>query len=96
MLRVFNDIINDGLTPNGLYFLMVVIEGTGVSSINYHAEKRILETAGFIANNKITDKGYKTIEKYKKLYKTDVKGKIKKIILIFRQQTALNRHSMLN
>lgn len=89
MLRLFTEIINDGLTPNGLYFLMIVTEGTGVAGINYHAEKRILETAGFIADNKITDKGYKTIEKYKKLYKTDMKSKVKKTMSFNDQDTEM-------
>lgn len=78
MLRLFTDIANDGLTPNGLYFLMAVTEGSGIQLINYHSEKRILETAGFIADNKITEAGYNAIEKYKKLYKTEVTGKVKK------------------
>ncbi len=69
MVRIFTEIINDGLTPNGLYFLMTVTEGTGVKIINYHLEKRLLESSGFIENNKITQKGYQVIEKYKKIYK---------------------------
>lgn len=69
MVRLFTEIINDELTPNGLYFLMIVTEGTGVKGINYHLEKRLLETAGFIENNKITAKGHQAIEKYKKIYK---------------------------
>ena len=80
MLRLFIDITNDGLTPNGLYFLMSVTEGSSIQLVNYHSEKRLLETSGFIVDNKITDKGYTIIEKYKKLYKTEVSGKVKKKI----------------
>ncbi len=69
MVRLFTEIINDGLTPNGLYFLMIVTEGTGVKTINYHLEKRLLEESGHIENNKITLKGQEAIEKYKKIYK---------------------------
>lgn len=69
MVRLFTEMINDGLTPNGLYFLMIVTEGSGVKGINYHNEKNLLEHSGFITNNKITDKGYAAIEKYKKIYK---------------------------
>lgn len=71
MLNLFNLILKDGLTPNGLYFLMALVENRGVNTemINYHAEKRILETSNFIVNNKITDDAFKLIEKYKNLIK---------------------------
>lgn len=69
MVRLFTEMINDGISPNGLYFLMIVTEGAGVQCINYHQEKRLLETSGFIENNKITPKGHYVIEKYKKIYK---------------------------
>jgi len=70
MVRLFIDMINDGITPNGLYFLMVVTDGTGIQGgINYHSEKRLLENAGFIEDNKITEKGQLIIQKYKNVYK---------------------------
>ena len=59
---------------------MSITETPGINGINYHAEKKLLEAAEFIVDNKITDKGYKIIEKYKKLYKKDVKGKVLKKI----------------
>ena len=80
MLRLFTELIKDGITPNGLYFLMGVVEKSGIEMINYHAEKRILENSGFIEDNKITGRGYELIEKYKKLYKTENTGKVKRKI----------------
>lgn len=71
MLNLFNLILEDGLTPNGLYFLMALVENRGVKTemINYHAEKRILENSNFIVDNKITDEAFKLIEKYKNVIK---------------------------
>jgi hypothetical protein len=70
--------INDELTPNGLYFLMAMIDGKGLAtSVNYNNEKKLLTTTGFITDNKITQKGYLAIEKYKKVYKTDVRSRAK-------------------
>lgn len=80
MLRLFNQIVNDNLTPNGLYLLMGVTEGSQMNGINYNDEKKLLEIKGFIVDNKITPLGLSLIDKYKKLYKTDVKGKVTKQI----------------
>lgn len=78
MIRLFNEIINDELTPNGLYFLMAILDGKGIAeSINYHNEKKLLMTTGYVIDNKITQKGYAIIDKYKKLYKTDVRSRAK-------------------
>jgi len=80
MIRLFNEIVRDKLTPNGLYFLMAITEGSTMPGIVYNNEKKILEDNGFIIDNKISSLGLSLMDKYKKLYKTEVKGKVKKII----------------
>ena len=78
MIRLFDQIIEDGITPNGLYFLMTVSKGSGLKLVDYKTEKAILEKFNIIVDNKITKKGYELIEKYKKLYKEQESNKVKK------------------
>lgn len=67
MLNLFESIIDDGITPNGLYFLLKVSSGKIPSNdmINYHVEKRLLENSGYIVENKISEKSKILIEKYR-------------------------------
>lgn len=69
MVRLFTEMVNDGVSPNGLFFLIAITDQVSLQGINFHVEKRLLETAGFIENNKITPKGHLLIDKYKKIYK---------------------------
>ena len=80
MLRLFNTIINDDITPNGLYFLFAVVKGDTLKSVDYKTEKKLLENSGVIVDNKVSQKGLALIEQYKKLYKVDIQSKIKKTI----------------
>lgn len=78
MLPWFNQIVQDGITPNGLYLLMSVVEGKSMELIDYPKEKALLEKAECIKDNKITDKGKSLIGKYQELYRVDERGKRKK------------------
>ncbi len=46
MVRLFTEMVNDGVSPNGLFFLIAITDQVSLHGINFHVEKRLLETAG--------------------------------------------------
>ena len=78
MLKLFEQMLADNLTPNGLYFLMILAEGTGIKLIDYKAEKKLLEDNGFIIDNKVTDHAKNLVKKYKERFKKETKDIVRK------------------
>lgn len=84
MIKIFNEIVADGLTPNGLYILLCIEKGIKTNhSVNLSAENRLLEIDGYIKDKKLTDAGRKILEKYNDRYKLDKKQRVVKKITGF-------------
>lgn len=80
MIKIFKEIIKDGLTPNGLYVLLSVEDGTKITHVNLHAEIRLLEIEGYLRDMQLTTAGRKILEKYHERYKLQTNTKtVKKI-----------------
>jgi len=79
MIKVFNKIIDNGLSPNGLYVLYCIKNRNKPKNINEHLEIRVLVADGFLNNDfEITPKGTAVIEKIEAHYEIQDDSKIKK------------------
>jgi hypothetical protein len=79
MIKIFNEIVKDGLSPNGLYVLMAIEHNYPLDKINLNAEKRLLEINGYIINDTLTIKGRKILDKYNHRYQLQKGRTVKKI-----------------
>lgn len=79
MVKVFNKIIDNGLSPNGLYVLYCIKNRNKPKNINEHLELRLLVADGFLNNDfEITPKGKAVIDKIEAHYEVQDDSKIKK------------------
>lgn len=79
MIKIFNEIVKDGLSPNGLYVLMAIEHNYPLDKINLNAEKRLLEINGYIINDTLTVKGRKILDKYNHRYQLQKGRTVRKI-----------------
>jgi hypothetical protein len=62
MIKLLQNIANNGISPNGLYLLLCINNNIDPKCINVSSETRILEIDGFLKNKKVTDKGKDVIK----------------------------------
>ena len=80
MIKIFKEIIKDGLTPNGLYVLLSLEQNIPTNEVNFHAEMRLLQIEGYLKGKELTQKGRNILIKYKDRYKLQMGSKtIRKI-----------------
>ena len=79
MMKIFNEIVKDGLSPNGLYVMMAIEHGYPMDKVNLNTEKRLLEIDGYIKDEILTIKGRKILDKYNQRYQLQKGRTVKKI-----------------
>jgi hypothetical protein len=81
MYKLFKELINEGITPNGFYLMLAIDnqEIAKVDCININIEKRFLQINGYINDKDLTPKGKTILKMLSNKYKIDDSGKLKKI-----------------
>lgn len=77
MLKMFQQITNTGLSPDGFYLLLSLYYKEIPSGINIELCLKILESKGYIKERKLTVKGSDLVKEFVSKYKLDDTGRIK-------------------
>lgn len=88
MLRMFQNIVTQGLSPNSFYTLLSIYNKEAPKKVNLELELRSLEGAGYIADRRITQKGIDLVKELSEKYKTDKQGNLVKVKKFTEEQMA--------